>query len=221
MGDLFAQILPLTLAAAISPTVLTVAVLVLSAKRRALPRTLAYLLGCWLVLVAIGIPGIFLFAGLAPPQTRAPWLHWVDLGAGLTLLALGARRLAKKPTPHEKQGSRAGKMADARLHDYVILGLALMATNFTTLVLYLPVLKSIARAPIPTPERFLVLLACQVIILAPVLVPLFVRVLVPGPASRILGGVNAFTTKHTRIIMTVILLVFGVYLTAKGVSELT
>ncbi len=220
MGDLLTQILPLTLAAAISPTVLAVAVLVLSAKERTVARTVAYLLGCWVVLLAIGIPGVLLFANAAPAASSAPWIHWVDFGAGIALLALGGRRLAKTPSVHEKQGSRASKMANAGMHDYVVLGCAMMITNFTTLVLYLPVLKGIARAPVTDAERLAVLLACQVIILMPVLVPLLIRILVPGPASKILGTVNAFSTKHTRVIMTVILLVFGVYLTVKGAAEL-
>ncbi|MEX0991620.1 MAG: GAP family protein [Actinomycetota bacterium] len=220
MGDLLSQILPLTFAAAISPTVLTVAVLVLSSKERPVARTVAYAVGCWIVLLVIGLPAISLFADASATRTPAPWMRWVDLASGITLLALGARRLARKPTPHEKQGSKAGKLANAGLRDYVVLGLALMITNFTTLVLYLPVLKGIARAPITGGVQLAVLLVCQVIILLPVLVPLLIRVLIPGPASKILGTVNAFTAKHTSVIMTVILLVFGVYLTAKGVSEL-
>ena len=68
-------------------------------------------------------------------------------------------------------------------------------------------------------ERVLVLLAVQAIILLVALVPLALRVFVPGPSAKILGAVNAFTTRLSRAIMTGIVFLFSAYLLTKALLE--
>lgn len=216
MGALFVQVLPLALGAAISPTVFTVAVLVLSSRKKQVVRALLYLAGCWAILLAIGIPGVIFFANLTPARGGGVREARVDLLFAVVLLALGIRRISKRPSAHEKQRDRAGRLSGKPVSVYFVVGLAMMITNFTSLALYFPLLKDLARSPLTISERLAVLVACQVIMLAVVIVPLVIRVVAPSASARILEDLNRFVSKNSRAIMTVVIFVFAAYLLWKG-----
>src|SRR5215213_411547 len=61
MLSLLADILPLMLAAASNPAVISIVVLLLTASDRPLPRAIAFVAGFALVLVALGVVGLLLF----------------------------------------------------------------------------------------------------------------------------------------------------------------
>jgi hypothetical protein len=216
MGSLFLQVLPLAIGAAISPTILTVAVLVLSSKKQQVARTLLYLAGCWAILLAIGIPGAIWFANLTPMRKGGNVGAAIDVFFGMILLILGVRRISKKPTVHEQQGSKAGRLTGRGLPVYFGVGLVMMLTNFTTLAIYFPLLKDLARSSLPLPERLGVLVVCQVIILAVIIVPLAIRIVAPRAATKMLGNLSTFVARNSRKMMTIVIFVFAVYLLVKG-----
>ena len=142
---LFTRVLPLAIGAAVSPVVLVVQLLNLSSPRRALARSGAFLLGCTLV-VLLWLLCAGWIASLLPVAQRGPdpIAAAFDAMFALVLSALG-QRILQQPRPVEPRPAPAGVMAPA------LSGLALMGCNLSSLVLFLPAVQDITRAPLVGP----------------------------------------------------------------------
>lgn len=93
MLELLARLLPLMIAAAANPVVITIVVLVLTAADRPLVRAWSFLAGFALVLVAGGVLGLTVFANNRDAFGPGGTLYaWIDIGFGV--LMLGAAALA-------------------------------------------------------------------------------------------------------------------------------
>ena len=137
---LISRVLPLAIGAAVSPVVLLFQLLNLSSPRRALGRSLAFLLGCTLV-VLLWLLCAGWIASLLPTSSRGsdPIAAAFDAVFALLLCALG-QRILQQPTPSEPKPVAPGLMAPA------FSGLALMGCNLSSLVLFLPAIQDITRA---------------------------------------------------------------------------
>lgn len=219
-------VLPLALGAAISPTVLTAGILVLSGKAHPLARFVFYTLGTATMVAAIGIVGLLtLDATVSSAQhgpSRASAI--IDLSIGALLLALAVRILVRGPI-----GKRSRKPDDSE-HGagqaphpgrYYVLGLVMMATNFTTLALYLPLLKQIVRSGASTFSQISTLVISDAIILAPVLLPLAAYLLAPKRAAAMLASLNGFVQRNGKYVSATLAAGFGIYLAAKGIDRLS
>ena len=214
--SLFLKELPLALGAAVSPTVLTVGLLILSGKKRPLARAVAYAFGAAVPLLVVGVLGVLFLHSAVETNTGIRASPWVDVAFGVVLIGLGLRRISKRKTAQEKQGRRAGKLADAGPLPFVGVGAVMMLTNFTTLALYLPMVKDMARSGSPALERVVVLLILDVIVLAVAIVPPVLVALGGAPARRALDRLNGWVSRNSRAIGTVLFIVFGVYLLVRG-----
>jgi len=185
----------------------------------------AVALGAAVPLLALGLAGLVLFRHTVAHTSSASHSSasaWIDIGLGVLLLLLAARVLRRTPTAHEKQheGAAAAAPPGSSLGRSALLGLGMMATNFTTVVLYLDAVKEIARAQVAASGRLGALAALLVISLLPVLAPLAAYAAAPGAASRVLTPLGGWVRARSRAIGIAMLLGFGVYLVAKGVAAL-
>ena len=88
MLSLLADILPLMLAAASNPAVISIVVLLLTASDRPLPRAIAFVAGFALVLVALGVVGLLLFRSSRETfGTGGALFAWLDIVLGVVMLA--------------------------------------------------------------------------------------------------------------------------------------
>ena len=142
---LLVRVLPLAIGAAVSPIVLVVQLLNLSSPHRALARSAAFLLGCTLV-VLLWLLCAGWIASLLPLAQSGPDPIAAALNAtfALVLCALG-QRILQQPRPRDPRPAAAGVLAPA------VSGLALMGCNLSSLVLFLPAVQDISRAPLPGP----------------------------------------------------------------------
>ncbi|MEX1047405.1 MAG: GAP family protein [Actinomycetota bacterium] len=216
--SLFIEELPLALGAAVSPTILTVGVLILAGKKQPMARAAAYAIGAAIPLFAIGIPGVLLLHEAASSKTGIDVSPWVDVAVGVLLIGLGLRRLSKRKTRQEKEGKRTGRFENASPIAYLGIGVVMMLTNFTTLALYLPMLKDIARSGAPAADRIVVLLLLDLIVLTTAVVPPLLVAVVGAPARRALEDLNSWIGRHGRTIATAVFLGLGVYLVVKGLG---
>jgi len=218
MGHLIVTILPLALGAAVSPTLLTLTVLILTAKQRAGARALVFALGAGLVLLGLGLVEMYVLRGVAASRgPTSPIFFWIDLGFGVLLVALALRSLLAKP---KTKKDRKPMGSDWGLDKYFVLGVAGMATNASTLVIYVPLAKEISRAQISGLLQIVVLVAANLLIMAPVLIPLGIRVFLPGPSTRILGALDVWVTKNGRRLGGVLILAVGALLVYRGLRGL-
>jgi hypothetical protein len=95
-----------------------------------------------------------------------------------------------------------------------------MATNASTLVIYIPLAKEISGTPTTVPLQIAVLVAADLIIMAPVLIPLGIRIVLPGPSIHLLADLETWITKNGRKLGAVLIFAIGVLLVYRGVRGL-
>jgi hypothetical protein len=219
MGELLARVVPLALGAAVSPTVLTMSVLLMCSPRRPVTRGAVFALGTLaslVVLSALGLTVLDRFGTHHPTATEHAVSDGVDVALGLVLLALALRTALRHRDPTvdatPKRPSDQGGLGTA-----FVLGVVLMATNVSTIVLYIPAMKDIGRAPVSETDQLLALLVVLAIVSLPATVPLALRIVAPGPSQRFLTRLDAAITRHQRTIVIAVEVLFGLYLLIKGI----
>lgn len=154
MGSLLGIVLPLALGAAVTPTIIGAQLVTLSGVVRPLARAWALAAGAAVVLTAVSALAL-LVAGISNAlEDPSPAGGVVKLTAGVLLAGLGVRAVRHRgdaaPSPSPQADERP------RLRRSFALGAGLMATNFSSLVLYFPAMHAIGisgRAPAPASPR--------------------------------------------------------------------
>lgn len=218
MVDLLSKLIPLSLGAAVSPTVLGVILVILSG-RRALARGAVYLAAVLLVLCGLTALGLYGVRQSAPSPTTTTVEHVIDGVAGvlLLLLALGTvlRAMVRDSAAPAAEGAPDSER-EPGLWGAFLLGLTMMVTNFSTILLYLPAMHAVSVSSVPGADKVLAVALAFVITSTPATVPFGFRVLAPGPSARIFGTLHDVIARHQRQIAVAIEVIFGVYLVVKA-----
>ena len=127
----FIEIIPFALAAAISPLIFTVALLVASQKNNSFLKSMLFLLGAFVSISAIG-SAIFIFLSRVSPA-RQPTREdaVIDLLIGILLIGFAIFQMLSKKTKNK---------ASNNLSAYKALGMGVifMALNTSTIIMFLP-----------------------------------------------------------------------------------
>jgi len=217
MGELLSKVIPLSLGAAISPTVLALELLILSGKR-AKARASMFLLGILLVFSAITAFGLLLSHTTSTSPAQVSITKTVDVVAGslLLLLALGT---ILRSFVHDSVAPVGGETKDAKtpgLMSAFLLGLAIMVTNFSTILLYIPAMRSISASGIATPDKAAAVAIALLLATAPILFIYGFAVGFPKIATPPLNKLRGSIDRHQRMIGIVIEVIFGAYLMSKA-----
>lgn len=219
MGELLTKVIPLSIGAAFSPTVLALELLILSGKRpRA--RSTAFLAGILLVFAGLTALGLVLShtSSTSPAQEAITKTVDVVAGALLLLLALGTifRSLA-----HDSVAPVGGENKDTRtpgLLSAFLLGIAIMVSNFSTILLYLPAMRSISAATISDIDKVLVVAIAFFIAAAPILLIYGFATGFPRIATPPLNRLRAWIDQHQKTIGIAVEVIFGAYLIVKALQ---
>jgi len=95
-------------------------------------------------------------------------------------------------------------------------GAALMVGNVTSIILYIPAMKEIAKSDVSDSAKAVTTIIVMLITALPVLLPLAVRLAAPRSSQRWLASLNEFISKHHHSLIVGVEVVFGIYLLAKG-----
>lgn len=219
MGQLITNVLPLVLGAAVSPTVLIVNLLVLCSPQHARARSAAYTVGATLALCGLGVVALLVMHPASSSKgAHNPVLAWLDLVAGCLLLAFGLRAFLTRKTPPRPREMKAE--SGRALGRYFGLGVVMMATNVTSLVLFVPAVKEVVVADVPAWDKVIVAVVGVGIITFVAWAPLAASVLFRDRADEVLGRLNSFVGKHQKVIAGAVGFAFGVYLAVKGLREI-
>lgn len=220
MNDVLTEVLPLAVAGSISPLTATVGILILTAKRRPLAKTAAYLLGNVTVLAVVGAASFTLFSQVVPKHAAPSETDTViDLFVGLLLLYLVIRSALKSPTTDAPPSWLRG-FDTMSLSRAFLLGMGILVMNASTLVLYIPAVRAIAGGHLNPGETVGLLALTVAIVMSWLLIPFLLAIVMPQRSARLLRGLNAWIGRHSRTISSLLLLVFGVYFLLKGLTEL-
>jgi len=214
---------PLALGAACSPTILLVQMLVLTHGTARLARAWLYTLGAFVmtgVWMAFGIVAFNAAAHRSAPSPEARATSAViHLVAAALLLALALKNFY---APDSEVADDKVGTDDEQAHygKAFLLGIGLMASNLTTVVLLLPATHDVAvsRADLAAKAVVCTVLALAAILPA-LLPPLLVTVGGEG-GRRKLDQLAAWMHEHQHRISAVVCVLFAVYLAATGIAKL-
>jgi len=199
------------LAAAVSPVAVMV-LISLMLKKNPVRNSSLFLLGFALVLIAIGIAGLFLLH-LGGHAKKSPVDGYIDIALGvLCLLAIPLVWKRKRKRKQEEPAARDIKPARA-----FTLGAATMLVNFSTIPIYVTGVHEISSAKLAVSDDVLAMIVLTVVTLLTLIVPIITYTAFPKTAARVLSSVRVWLSKNQKVIGATILLVFGVYLLIKGI----
>lgn len=210
MSNLLTRILPLAVAAAINPTGILVLVALLATNRRA-----ALSLCAGFCAVFIGFGAVMLGFGLRLELKPSTASALIDLVAAALIAYLGARSLRKRPNPDDGKTKRPLAPAAGFL-----AGLALAATDFSSVIPYLVALKDIAISGVGATGAWSTLAIFLLICLAPMVAPVVLAYAAPATSAKVLDPVRRTLQKHGGTIIAVVCFGIAVYLAVKGIRGL-
>ena len=218
-AELLAKVLPLAIGAAISPTILIVVLVVLGGRAHPRARGAVYSAGAILVLLVLAALSITLLRHSVTHRGGGdPVYGWIDVGFGVLLLGIAIRQLLVPAKP--KQAPAGSGDGHAHLGRYFGLGVAMMLTNFSTLVLFIPAMKDVAVARVGIGAKSLTVAIAIAVASCLAWAPVLLDSVAPRLAGRILDPMNAFMTRNQRVLSIVVCFVFAAYLMFKGLRAL-
>lgn len=213
MNGLLAHVLPLAVGAAISPMLLVVQVLVLSGKHKPVSRAVGVTVGAGVVLLGLSLAFATLLKGFGQDPTGGKpslTMEIIRVLAALLLLFLGIRNIANRHRP--PNASRANRFAEAKWREFVAVGMLVMVTNISTLVIFAPALHMIVAAPVSNVDKAITYCLLFLITMAPLLIPLGATVALGAKAKPWLARLNEFVTRHNATISAIVCFGFAAYL---------
>jgi hypothetical protein len=204
-------------AAAANPVVITLVVLLLTAPDRPVARASTFLAGFAAVLVGGGVLGLTVFANHGETFGPGGTLYaWVDIGFGV--LMLGAAVL----TYVRRGGANGATRLIGRIGPLACFGFGavMMATNTSAIAAYVPLLHEISNSGLARADRAVALAISDLVILAPIGVPIAIRVLAPDRATKLLGAIRGFLDRHGATIAAVVFAALGALLVIRGIGRL-
>ena len=205
-------IVPLGLAGAVSPIMLTEQTVIVAGPGGA-RAGLRFAAGALLVLLAV-VVAVMLF-GRAISLPSEPKLDaTLDLVLGLVLLALAVA--VRAHGDHRGETKRQDRHARAAFP----FGIFSMATNFTTLALMLPAAKEISTADVDVPARALLVLVVVVLAAIPAWMPVALVRIAPAPGARVLAVIEGAIDRHGRTGVVLLLGAGGLFFAVRGIVRL-
>jgi hypothetical protein len=208
-------LVPLGMAAAVSPVMLTEQTVLLAGPRGRRTGSL-YAAGTGLVLAAY-VAGVFVLGrSLALPH--APHLDArLDLVVGALLLALAAVVWRWHPRGHQHDRHEHKQLSPPAALGF---GIFAMATNFTTLALLFGAAKEIAADQVPVWEGVLAAALLVALGCLPAWGPVALDTALPEAADRLLGRLERVITEHGRTLVALLIGAAGLFFLGRGIIHL-
>ena len=222
MGHLLVTVLPLGLAAAVTPTLFALQVLVVSGpswQRRAL-AVMAGSGAVFVIVFAVILAGLSQLPDAGTGRaSRAE--YWIELTCGVVLLPVAAWMLRPHPNADAKLEKKVQGYAN-HASPWVFAGLAayMSVTDFSSLVLVVPALHDITSSAVPVLGKAGVVLILFTLVMFPIWSPpLAVRV-TGERGVRMLNRVYDALMHHQVQVMGAVAAVLGLVLAYRGYQGL-
>ncbi len=213
MGDLVPKVILIGLGAAVSPVAIMI-LLAIMVKKDARRNSLLFLAGFVLVLVAVGVAGLFLF-DKAGSGHHGALDGWIDVALGVACAVLIPYAWKKKPKPEKAEAEHGMKPWRA-----FVVGMAAMFVNASTFVLFVSGVHAITQAKVSTSDGAIAFVILTFATLLTLLIPIAIYLISPERSEKFMTALGGWLARHRKVIAIGILLVFAVYLLAKGISTL-
>ncbi len=220
MSELLASVIPLSIGAAFSPTVLAMILVILGGKTKPRQKAAVMILGMSLALVGLTLAAGSLTDVTANTEVKSVTL-WLDILLGFFLIGLGLRKVLIKPSDKaDKPPVQAGEKKGRRVAAFLPIGIIVMLTDFSSIVLFIPAIRDITAASISGTAKLLVTAIPFIAVLVPAVVPLLAVIFFPNKAGKSMERLNVWLARHSKTISISLSFVFGVFLLWKGASKI-
>ncbi len=220
MTELLSSVIPLSLGAAFSPTVLAFTILTLGGKKAPRARIAYMILGMAMLLALITLTASYL-SQLSKDKGVQHIVQGLDIGLGMILMFLGTRSLLRKKSKKDSKSS-LHKYSKGTLKpiEFIPIGFLVMLTDVTSLVLFLPAIRNTTLASITAIEKVLVGMIPFIAVLVPAFIPLLLTMIFPKKAIKLLKALDEWLKKHSRATSVFVSYIFGVFLLWRGISSI-
>jgi threonine/homoserine/homoserine lactone efflux protein len=224
--NLITIIMPLSWAAAVSPTALSVFLIMMSMTDNPKLSGFSFYLGAIFVLLLTVLIGFLMGnalqnTGHADPVTIAS----IDIFLGAILVLLGIRSAFSKG--HKRNSSlfeylKIDKKASnfTKFRRYFTVGLLTFLINFSTAIFVLAAGRQIGIANVGLWADIGAVAVLTIITLIVVEVPLFFFLVFPKTAERVTQPMNQWLSNHTNLVMAAFLLFIGGLIIYNGLSRM-
>lgn len=216
MLGLLANTLPFAAGASITPTILLLQLRYSGGPGGSRATGVVFAVGCGAVLVVVTGLALALAAGTGGSESSPTAVGIVKLALALVLAAYGLWSLRR---PNGPAGGSGSSRPEGRLRTFAV-GVAMMATNFTSLALYFPAIHEIGVSRAGLVGRVAAVGLLFLATMLPALVPL----LPPGPVGRALRAplerIHELVAAHERVFIPVLTFPFAAYLGVQGLVRL-
>src|SRR4051794_923739 len=224
MGRAFSEVLPYAIGVAISPIPI-IAVILMLFSHRAKVNGPVFLLGWVLglsVVVAV-VYGIAHAANAATDSTASDTVSWIKVGAGVLLLGAARRQFAKRTKPGEaaEMPKWMGTVDDMKPGVAFLLAVVCSAVNPKNLILAAGAAGGVAQVGDSVGDAVVALIVFVVIASVSVGGAVAYYLFEGAKARAHLDELKTWLSVNNAAVMTVLLLVIGVVLIAKGLDLLT
>jgi hypothetical protein len=213
MDKTFLAVLPLALAATISPSGLLFVMMILSGKDKPKLKSLQFVLGAAGFLFVLGLFTFLTFKpainATAHPSTTSAV---IDIVFGVLIIGV---------ILHSVFGKKKDESTKKKHNiPYFLVGFLYMIINVSTLLPYVAALKIISTNKIGVFDDFWMFLAVLAITMLMVAFPVIITYMLPNSSQKILGPTSIFFSKYGKLIANVYFFAIAIYLILKGLNHL-
>jgi threonine/homoserine/homoserine lactone efflux protein len=218
VGHLLGIVLPLALGAALTPTIVAVQLVTLTAAKAPLRRSWTLAAGCGVVLLGESALALALAGGTGWSDGSSEPGAIVKLVAAGLLVVLGMRELRKR---HRGGHAAPRRNDEPRLARTFVMGAALMATNFSSLILYFPAMHEIGSSDAGVTAQLVAFALLFAITMLPAVGPPLLVGLLGERAKPPLERLNRVFTEHRETIGAAVCFIFAGLLTVFALDALS
>lgn len=221
MESIIVNLLPFIIGSALVPVQIIIVILLLTGENRGPLKAIAFVLGMTLARLVQGVLyGLILTGGSGDPADAAAGAGWVKATVlvilGILLLIGAYKKWANAPDPDAPPPRWITMFDGLTVARALLVGAALILIAPKLWVFTLGALGVIAESQMSQSDSvsaflWYVLLAQSLLIL-----PILIRLLLPGHAGRWLGSFGTWLERNNRPIVIVVSLVFGLLFLYQG-----
>ena len=222
MTSVYAELVLVSLAAAVSPTTVTFSMLSVVLSKHPLRTGIWFWLGAFIITMVIGVLAAVVLGDIAAPSTnggRKTWVSIFDLVAGVVLLVYVARTW-RRPFGEKTTKGMVDKMTAVASSPWIAVFAA--GATLANPGGFIPIaLKTISEIG-PTTTGYAVLWTVFAFVsLLPLGIAIVLLLVSPDWAGRLLPTARAWLEGHLRLLASAIILLLAVGLLRNGIAGLT
>jgi len=225
MGSVIVSLLPLIIGSAVVPVQIIIDILLLKNPKQGLLKASAYVGGMTTMRLLQGLVFGLILTGSASATAsetsgKGPIVSTLLLVLGIFFLITAYKQWRKDDDPDAPPPKWLAMIDSLTPLKAFGIGFGLMLIGAKFWVFTLTAIAVIGEAKLGQPSSTIVYLLFVLLAESLLLIPILVRVVLPGQSKAFLDGTSDWLTRHNRVIVIVVSLVFGLLFLYQGASGL-